>query len=80
MLGLLNGRTAHDAVGVGGPDHDLSALELLFALLLQSRMVLLLNVVLVPIEQLLNRVATQQQETFLHCFLTFGNFVHVGIS
>ena len=42
-------------------------------------MMLLLDIVLVAIEELLNRVTSQQEETFLNGFFTLRHFIDVGI-
>ena len=60
-------------------DNDFSVLDLPPAHLLQRLVMLLLNVVLVAIEERLDRVAPQQQERLLHGFLRLGRLVHGGV-
>ena len=55
LLVLRRNRScAHDTVCVGMAHDHFSILDFLLPLLLQSRMVLLLDIVLIPVEQFLN--------------------------
>lgn len=76
---LCVGRGADYTVGVRVAHHHLSIRQLLLPLLLQCRVVLLLDVVLVPVEQFLNRVAPQQKEAFLNRFFALRHFVHARV-
>ena len=78
-LALARLSCTHYTVRVRVADHDFPVQDLLLALLLERRVMLLLNVVLVAVEELLYRVPSQQQEALLLSLLALRGFVHVGV-
>ena len=79
VLIVCGGCRAHYIVCICVANDHFSILNLLLSLLLQSCVVLLLNVILVAIEKFLNRVSSQQKKTFLLGFFALWVLVHVCV-
>lgn len=72
-------RRADYAVCIGVAYHNFPIRQFLLALFLHGRVVLLLDVVLVPVEQLLDGVAPQEKETFLDGLFALRHLVHASV-
>ena len=79
VLIVCGGCRAHYIISICVANDHFSILNLLLSLLLQSCVMLLLNVILVAIEKFLNRVSSQQKKTFLLGFFALWVLVHVCV-